>query len=129
MSDDDRYLTFAASTFSSGTAGRAFTQVRDNVFVVDDPARPGYDGPGKEPGAGELFVSGITTCAALMMERIARAESLPLEHVHVAMDGVFDTQGDWSGRPPVLDSARMVFTFRGLTREQGGQLVETFKVR
>ena len=126
---DDRYFTFAAATFSSGTPGRAFSQVRENVFVVDDPARAGYDGPGSQPGAGELFVSGITTCAALMMERLARADSLPLEHVHAAMEVAFDTKAEWGDQPPVLDSARLHFTFRGLSDEQSGQLVETFKRR
>lgn len=126
---DDRYFTFHAETFSSGTRGRAFARIRNNVFVVDDPSGAPYDGPGEEPGAGELFLAGITTCAGLMMERIARAEGLPLERVHVGMDGSLDTQADWGGRPPVLDSARMLFTFKGLTREQAGQLVETFKGR
>lgn len=125
----DRYFTFQAETFSSGTQGRAFSRIRNNVFVVDDPSRPGYDGPGEEPGAGELFLAGITTCAGLMIERLARADSLPLQHVHVSMEAALDTQAEWGGRPPVFDSARMLFTFTGLTHEQGEQLVETFKRR
>ena len=129
MATPDRYFTFHAETFSSGTKGRAFSRIRNNVFVVDDPSRPGYDGPGEEPGAGELFMAGITTCAGLMMERIARAEELPLQHVHVEMDGSLDTQADFAGRPPVLDSARMLFTFTGLTGDQAEHLVETFKRR
>ena len=126
---DDRYYTFQAETFSSGTPGRAFARIRNNVFVVDDAARAPYHGPGEEPGAGELFLAGVTTCAGLMMERLARIDDLPLEHVHVAMEGSLDTQAEWGGRPPVLDSAHMLFTFTGLTREQAGQLVETFKFR
>ena len=63
-----------------------------------------------------------------MMERLARQAELPLEHVHVAMDASRDTQAERAG-PPVFDSARMTFTFTGRTREQAGQLVETFKGR
>ena len=129
METPDRYFTFHAETFSSGTKGRAFSRIRNNVFVVDDPSRPGYDGPGEEPGAGELFMAAITTCAGLMMERLARADGLPLERVHVGMDGSLDTQADFGSNPPVLDSARMLFTFTGLSGEQAEQLVETFKRR
>lgn len=47
---------------------------RDRSFLVDDSNTPEYDnGPGEELGAAELFIAGITTCATLMIERIARA--------------------------------------------------------
>ena len=116
-----------AETYSSGTRGRALGKIRTNHFVADDPALPGYDGPGEAPNAAELFLSGITACAVLMLERIARAEDLPLERLHVAMEASRDTE---SGRqPPTFDRARMTFRLWGLTDEQAGQLVERFKGR
>jgi uncharacterized OsmC-like protein len=121
-------LTWRAETASSGLRGRALARVRSNNFVVDDYAFPPYNGPGEEPGAAELFLSGITACAVLMLERIAREDGLPLEHVHVEMEGSRDPDAQKPG-PPTFDSARMQFSFRGLTREQAGQLVETFKGR
>ncbi|MFQ5426294.1 MAG: OsmC family protein [Gaiellales bacterium] len=125
---DDRYFSFHAETYTSGRPGRALQRVRSNNFVIDDPARAGYDGPGEAPNAGEYFLSGITGCAALMMERIARADELPLSDVHVSMDADLDTEADHEG-PPVFARARMHFAFAGTSEEQAAQLVATFKER
>lgn len=131
MDDDDavRFFRFHAETHSASTPGRMLQKVRQNNFVIDDPDRPAYGGPGESPNAGEYFLSGITGCAGLMMERIAREESLPLERVVVAMDAAIDTSITERSGPPVFDEASMLFTFWGLTDEQAGQLVETFKGR
>jgi len=125
---DEQFFSFHAETYSSGTPGRALQRVRSNNFVIDDPARAGYDGPGESPNAGEYFLSGITGCAVLMMERIARADDLPLTDVHVSMDAELDTEAEHEG-PPVFAKARMHFTFAGVSRDQGAQLVATFKER
>jgi len=121
-------LTWSAETASSGIPGRALARVRTNNFVVDDYAFPPYNGPGEEPGAAELFLSGVTACAVLMLERIARAEGLPLAHVHASMEASRDPDSRRPG-PPTFDSARLTLAFAGLTSEQAGQLVETFKGR
>jgi hypothetical protein len=34
-----------------------------------------------------------------------------------------------ASQPPVLDSAKLTFVFQGLTTEEAGHLVETFKSR
>ena len=120
-------FTWQAETESSGTPGRAISRIRSNNFLVDDYSFAPYDGPGEEPGAAELFLSGITTCAVLMLERIARHEGLPLESVHASMEATRATES--RQQPPTLDSARMMLTFTGLTREQAGHLVEQFKAR
>jgi uncharacterized OsmC-like protein len=121
-------LTWSAETSSSGMPGRALGRVRTNNFVVDDYGFAPYNGPGEEPGAAELFLSGITACAVLMVERIARTEGVPLEHVRAVMEGSRDPDAQRPG-PPTLDSAHLRFEFRGLTTEQAGQLVEAFKGR
>ena len=121
-------LTWQAETASSGIPGRALARVRTNNFVVDDYAFPPYNGPGEEPGAAELFLSGVTACAVLMLERIARTEGLPLEHVRASMEATRDPEVQRLG-PPTFDSARLTLAFTGLTKEQAGQLVETFKGR
>ena len=126
--DDDRYFRFQAETQSSGVAGRALQRVRANNFVIDDPAREGYDGPGEAPNAGEYFLSGITGCAVLMMERIAREENLSLQQVHVSMDAALDTEAE-RRELSVFDSASMRFSFVGVSDEEGERLVATFKER
>ncbi len=118
-----------AACYSSGTPGRAIVQVRANHFVTDDPSTPSsyYNGPGEAPGSLELFLSGVVSCAVLMLERIARAEGRTLGPVRAEMEASRDPNSQ--AQPPVLDSARLTFIFRGLSREEAGQLVETFKGR
>ena len=118
-----------AACYSSGTAGRAIVQVRSNHFVTDDPSTPSfyYNGPGEAPSSLELFLSGVVSCAVLMLERIARAEGRTLGPIRAEMEATRDPSSQ--AQPPVLDSARLTFLFTGLSREEAGQLVETFKGR
>jgi uncharacterized OsmC-like protein len=122
-------ITGGAACYSSGVAGRAIVQVRSNHFVTDDPSEPSsyYNGPGEAPGSLELFLSGVVSCAVLMLERIARSEGRALGPIRAEMQATRDP--DSTSQPPVLDSARLTFVFNGLTDEEAGQLVETFKRR
>jgi uncharacterized OsmC-like protein len=123
-------ITGTAACYSSGTPGRAIVQVRENHIVTDDPSQPAsyYQGPGEAPGSLELFLSGIVSCAVLMLERIARAEGRALGPLRAEMTGSRDPQSP--SQPPVLDSAHLTFVFdRGMSREEAGHLVELFKGR
>ena len=122
-------ITGGASCYSSGVPGRAIVQVRANHFVTDDPSEPAsyYSGPGEAPGSLELFLSGVVSCAVLMLERIARSERRALGPIRAEMQATRDPSSE--SQPPVLDSARLTFVFTGMTREEAGQLVETFKRR
>lgn len=123
---DDRFFHFGAETYSSGTSGRALQKVRGNHFVIDDPDFEPYNGPGDAPNASEYFLSGITGCAVLMMERIARAEDLPVEGVHVRMEAALDPEAE-RGEHTVFDKAHMHFSFAGVSDEQASRLVHIFK--
>ena len=118
-----------ASCYSSATPGRAIVQIRDNHVVTDDPSQPAsyYQGPGEAPGSLELFLGGIVSCAVLMLERIARSEGRSLGPLRAEMEATRDPTSP--SHPPVLDSARLTFVFQGLTTEEAGRLVETFKGR
>lgn len=118
-------LTWTAETASSGIPGRALGRVRTNNFVVDDYAFPPYDGPGEEPGAAELFLSGVTACAVLMLERIARNEGIPLTHVRAAMEASRDPEA--SRAPATFDRAHLTFTLAGVDEEQASRLVSVFE--
>jgi uncharacterized OsmC-like protein len=119
----------SAACYSSATPGRAIVQVRDNHLVTDDPSEPSsyYQGPGEAPGSLELFLGGIVSCAVLMLERIARSEGRTLGPIRAEMEATRDPNS--TAQPPVLDSARLTFVFAGLTSEEAGHLVETFKGR
>ena len=122
----ERYITAQVRTYSSGTPGRALNSARHNQFVADDLAAHG--GPGEAINAAELFLSGLTVCAVLMMERLARASSLPLQKADVTAEGAIDTEAVREG-PAVLDRARMRFELVGLNTAQAKELVETYKRR
>lgn len=122
-------ITGSAACYSSGTPGRAIVQVRHNHLVTDDPAEPSgyYQGPGEAPGSLELFLSGVVSCAVLMLERIARSDGRTLGPIRAEMEATRDPASP--SQPPVLDSAKLTFVFQGMTAEEAGHLVETFKHR
>ena len=127
MADLPVYIA-RAETRTLGISGRALCSVRGNQFITDDPDHALYGGPGDAPGSIELFLAGVTSCAVLLVERIARAKSIAVPYLHAAMEATRDPNVTRPG-PPVLDSARLVFTFRGVSREEAGLLVSTFQAR
>jgi uncharacterized OsmC-like protein len=122
-------ITGRVACYSSATPGRAIVQARENHLVTDDPSQPSsyYQGPGEAPGSLELFLGGIVSCAVLMLERIARSEGRELGPIRAEMEATRDPTSP--SQPPVLDSARLTFVFQGLTDEEAGNLVDTFKGR
>jgi uncharacterized OsmC-like protein len=122
-------ITGSAACYSTASPGRAIIQVRQNHLVTDDPSEPSsyYHGPGEAPGSLELFLGGIVSCAVLMLERIARSEGRTLGPIRAEMEATRDPTS--TSQPPVLDTAKLTFIFQGLTNEEAGNLVETFKGR
>ena len=114
-------LAYQAKSYSTGTLGRAICNARNHHWVADDAG-------GEEIGAGELFFSGITACAVNMVERIAHAESIPLNWMEVAIQSYRDPD-----KPPaeltLYDAVRIHFEMWGLDDDQAHQLVETWKRR
>jgi len=120
----DRYINPKVKTVSTGIPGRHIWTARHNQVVLDDSAAHG--GPGDAPGAGELFLAGITGCATLMVERLARAANAPLKRVEVSMEGLIDTQARREG-PAVFESAKLQFIIAGVSEAQAREMVETYK--
>jgi hypothetical protein len=63
-----------------------------------------------------------------MMERLARASSLPLQNADVTAEGSIDTEAVREG-PAVLDRAHMRFELVGVNDAQAKELVATYKQR
>ncbi len=120
----ERYIRPKVQTVSTGIPGRHIWSARHNHVVIDDSTA--HEGPGDAPGAGELFLAGITGCATLMMERLARAANIPLKRVEVNMEGVIDTEARREG-PAVFESARLEFVMAGIPQAQAQQFVDTYK--
>ncbi|MGI9659533.1 MAG: OsmC family protein [Gaiellaceae bacterium] len=124
--NDGSLFQFEAETYSSGKPGRALQRVRTNNYVIDDAAFEPYNGPGEAPNASEYFVSGITGCAVLMMERVSRTEGFPVEGVHVKMKVTLDPEAERESHT-VFDKAHMHFSFAGVSDQQAARLVDIFK--
>ena len=120
----DRYINPKVKTVSTGIPGRHLWNARHNQLVVDDGAYHG--GPGEAPGAGELFLAGITGCATHMVERLASAAKAPLKRVEVAMEALIDTQAKREG-PAIFENARLHFTIAGVSEKLAREFVETYK--
>ncbi len=120
----DRYISPRVTTVSTGIPGRHIWSARHNQVVIDDGAYHG--GPGDAPGAGELFLAGITGCATLMMERLAKQSGAPLKRVEVSMEGLIDTQAMREG-PAVFENARLKFVMAGVSEAQAREMVEFYK--
>lgn len=120
----DRYIQPKVTTVSTGITGRHIWSARHNQVVIDDGAYHG--GPGDAPGAGELFLAGITGCATLMMERLAKQSGAPLKRVEVSMEALIDTQAKREG-PAVFENARLKFAMAGVSEAQAREMVEFYK--
>jgi hypothetical protein len=127
--DGDDLIQGGAACYSSGTAGRAIVQIRQNHLVTDDPSEPSsyYHGPGEARARWNCSSVASSAAPVLMLERIARSEGRTLGPIRADMEATRDPTS--TSQPPVLDSARLTFIFQGMSSEEAGHLVETFKGR
>ncbi len=114
-------LAYAASTNSPGIQGRTICNARTNHFVSDD-------GGGDAVSSGELFLSGISSCAVNMVERIARTDNIALDWMDVGVESYRDSDVD-HGDLSLYDAIRIKFEMWGVDDEDAHNLVETWKNR
>ena len=122
----ERFVTAKARSYSSGTSGRCITSARTNHFVVDDADYSG--GPNEAITAAESFLSGITACAVLMLERLAREGDIPLKRSDVSIEATRDREADHQ-RYSVYDRVRMRLELTGPSEAQARELVEAYERR
>ncbi len=82
----DRYIVVKARSQNSGTRGRCISSAGGNHIVMDDADYHG--GPNEAITAAEAFLSGITACGALMLERLAHEDDIPLQRIDVAIEAL-----------------------------------------
>src|SRR5438874_13107139 len=70
-------------SYQTRTFGRAISAMGDHHFVVDHAV--GQEGPGEQPGPVEFFLSGVSSCGVLMLEREARNRGIPVDWLEVTV--------------------------------------------
>ncbi|HEX9820745.1 MAG TPA: OsmC family protein [Methylomirabilota bacterium] len=114
---DDKVETIRSS--SSGTVGRARSEVRGVSLVLDSSSRP-------QPDAftnSEAFLAGVSSCGVTLIEMHARETGVPLERMTVTIEG---------RRPPSeprFSAVLMTFELAGVSQAQAEDLVETYRKR
>src|SRR5688572_15967261 len=112
---------------STDVFGRVMCSARDHHFIVDGPVQNGC--PGEEVTPPELFLSAVASCGVELVHVIARDQGVPLERVHVTIDGTVDRGNQPRGDVTVFNSVRLRFTLGGADASQAAALVEGFKRR
>jgi uncharacterized OsmC-like protein len=109
------------------TFGRVMCSARNHHFVVDGPVQNGC--PGEAITPSELFLSGVATCGVELVEVLARAQQVPLQAVAVTIHGLMDRGNPVRPDVTLFNTVRLDFHLKGVTEEQGAQLIAAFKGR
>ena len=112
---------------STDTFGRVLWSCRDQHFVADGPVQNGC--PGEAVTPAELFLAGIAACGVELVQVLAKASDVPLRAVRAEIEGEIDPANPVREDLNVFNSVRLAFELSGVTKEQGGALVEAFKRR
>ena len=78
--------------------------------------------------SGELFLSGISSCAVNMVERLARTDNVILEWMEVSLESYRDADAD-HGELTLYDAIRIKFEMWGVEDEDALNLVALWKKR
>jgi len=112
---------------STDTFGRVLWSCRDQHFVADGPVQNGC--PGEAVTPAELFLAGVAACGVELVQVLAKASAVPLRAVRAEIEGEIDPANPVREDLNVFNSVRLAFELSGVTKEQGGALVEAFKRR
>jgi uncharacterized OsmC-like protein len=117
---DDDLLVTSVHSRTSGVPGRSLNSARSHHFVID--GSPSSGGLGEEITPGEAFLSGISACGVLLVERGALDAGVPLREAEAWIEGA-------RRRSDTSSYARIDLRFRlaGPTREQAEELVAHYR--
>src|SRR5436309_10024999 len=112
---------------STDSFGRVLCSCRNHHFIVDGPVQNGC--PGEAITPAELFLSGVAACGVELLQVLASQLGVPLRAVNVELGGVIDRSKPVRRDLSLFNSVRLRFHFKGVTEDQGAQLIESFKGR
>lgn len=115
----DELITTAVTSTSTEVYGRTINKARHNYFVIDSP-----NGPGEALATGEAFLSGIAACGVTLVQGVAKAESITLDRLNVAISGI-----RLASNPVDFHRIDITFSYRGPDRDQAGHLTEVWQAR
>lgn len=118
---------YTAQARSTETFGRVLCSARNHHFIGDGPIQNGC--PGEAITPGELFLAGIASCGVELVQVIAKERNLPLTGVRNTIQGILDRSRPVRPDFTIFNTVRLHFHLKGLTPEQGHQVVEAFKGR
>ena len=118
---------YAAQARSTDTFGRVLCSARTQHFVVDGPVQNGC--PGEALSPAELFLAGVATCGVELVQVIARDENVPVQAVSTTIEALQDRSQPPRPDLSLFNRVRLEFHIKGVTQEQGAQLIESFKRR
>lgn len=112
---------------STHVFGRVLCSARNHHFVVDGPVQNGC--PGEAITPAEVFLSGVAACGVELVQVLAGQNNVPLESVSVEVNGMMDRSKPVHPKFTLFQSVHVHFLLAGVNRQQGEQLVESFKGR
>ena len=118
---------YEAGARSTDVPGRVMCSARNHYFVIDGPVQNGF--PGEEITPTELFLAAVASCGVELVQMLAQRQEVPLQAINVAIQGMLDRSNPARPDHTVFNSVRLQFRLKGVTQEQGTQLIEAFKRR
>lgn len=114
---NDELLVTAVHSRTSGVRGRSLNDARKHHFVVDASGEAA-----EEITPGEVFLSGLSACGVLMLERVAAEREMPLAVAEAWIEGL-RRRSD----PTWYERVTLRFHLDGPTREQAEELVAYYR--
>ena len=109
------------------TFGRILASARDHHIVVDGPVQNGC--PGEELTPAELFLGGVASCGAELIQVIARDEGVAVAAVDVTVTGSVDRSRQPRTDVTLFNTVRVDIVLTGTDGARAAALVEAFKRR
>lgn len=125
--EESKLRRYSVEARSTGVFGRVLCGARNHHFVVDGPVQNGC--PGEEITPGELFLSGIASCAVELVQALAKGQDVALEGIEVSIEGTIDPDDRGHPELTLFKDVGLGFALEGVTQRQAEELVKSFQGR